>query len=118
VLKGQWCKGPRSLPRARGVIRGALLKLETRWFACILVAFLFLNAVTLTRYPAVGTDEVQFADPAVRFASGLGFTSTAWHGQDSSRFWAGNAPLYSGLLAFWLCAVGCSQFAVRWLNIV
>lgn len=81
-------------------------------------AFLAVNLLTLTRFPSVWVDEIQFADPAVRLASGQGFTSTAWFGQDAHHFFAGNVPLYSGLLGGWLSMVGPGLLAGRIFNLV
>jgi hypothetical protein len=91
---------------------------ETRIVLLVLGLFLLVNGLTLSRYPSVWVDEVQFADPAVSFANGDGFTSTAWFAQDSAAFWAGNVPLYSALLAAWLSGFGTSVVAERTLNLV
>ena len=91
---------------------------EVRALALLLLAFLLVNGLTLSRYPSVWVDEIQFADPAINYASGLGFTSTAWFAQDSTQFWAGNVPLYPMLLAAWLKLWGPTLFAERSLNLV
>jgi hypothetical protein len=91
---------------------------EHRALALLLLAFLAINGLTLSRYPSVWVDEIQFADPAINYASGLGFTSTAWFAQDSTQFWAGNVPLYPMLLAAWLKLWGPTLFAERSLNLV
>jgi len=91
---------------------------EIRILLLLLAAFLLVNGLTLSRYPSVWVDEVQFADPAVSLASGEGFTSTAWFAQHSTQFWAGNVPLYSGLLSVWLRVFGISILAERSLNLV
>jgi len=51
-------------------------------------------------YPVVWTDEAMFADPAVRLATGHGFTSTLWDSDD--RFFTGYPPLYMLVLSAWL----------------
>lgn len=94
------------------------MKRERTGLAILLAFFLLLNGATLSRYPSVWIDEVQFADPATNFASGHGFTSTAWFAQDSSQIWAGNAPLYSTLLAGWLKVLGPGLIQERSFNLV
>lgn len=79
-------------------------------------AVLALNLVTASRYPAVWVDEVQFADPAVNWALGHGFTSSVWVKQGAHETFAGNAPLYPLLLSGWLSLTGVSAVAVRSLN--
>lgn len=91
---------------------------EHRLLVLLLLAFLLINGITLSRYPSVWVDEIQFADPAINYASGLGFTSTAWFAQDSREFWAGNVPLYPMLLAVWLKLWGPTLLAERSLNLV
>lgn len=91
---------------------------EVKVLTLLLAAFLLVNGLTLSRYPSVWVDEVQFADPAVSLASGEGFTSTAWFSQDSAQFWAGNVPLYTGLLSLWLRIFGVGMIAERSLNLV
>lgn len=93
-------------------------KKEVAWFAGLGVFFLALNLVTSTRYPAVWVDEIQFADPAVNLVLHGEFSSSVWIVQNSHEFWAGNAPLYSLLLAQWLRWFGVSAMAVRSLNYV
>lgn len=93
------------------------MKKETRYFLLLLLSYFAVNLLTLTRFPSVWVDEIQFADPAVRLASGQGFTSTAWFAQDSHRFFAGNVPLFSGLLGGWLSLVGPGLLAERLFNI-
>ena len=94
------------------------MKKETRNFFVLLGLFFAVNLLTLTRFPSVWVDEIQFADPAIRLASGLGFTSTAWFGQNSHQFFAGNVPLYSGLLGGWLSLVGPGLVAGRIFNLI
>jgi hypothetical protein len=90
--------------RARAVLAGL----------CFL--FLMLNLGTATHYPAPWVDEIQFADPAINLVLHGHFSSTVWIAQNSSAFWAGNAPLYSLLLAVWLRTTGVSPLSVRSLN--
>jgi hypothetical protein len=91
---------------------------EVLLLALLLACFAAVNVVTLPRYPAAWVDEIQFADPAVNAALGKGFTSTVWIAQTGGEPWAGNAPLYSLLLAGWLRLLGVSEMAVRSLNVV
>jgi hypothetical protein len=81
-------------------------------------AVLALNLLTASRYPAVWVDEVQFADPAVNWVLGNGFTSSVWVKQGAHETFAGNAPLYPLLLSGWLSVTGVSAVAVRSLNYV
>jgi len=90
---------------------------ENRHYVIFLAVWLLANVVTLCRYPSVWVDEIQFADPAVRLATGHGFTSTAWFAQDSTRFFAGNVPLYSALLSGWLSLFGPGLFVERAFNL-
>jgi len=87
-------------------------------YALLAVAAVFLavNLVTASRYPSAWVDEVQFTDPAANLALGHGFTSSVWIVQDSTAFWAGNAPLYSTVLSGWLRLFGFSPLAVRSFN--
>lgn len=80
--------------------------------------FLVANGLTLTSYPSVWVDEVQFADPAVSLVRGEGFTSTAWFAQDSQGFWAGNVPLYTIFLSGWFWLFGVSPAVGRSFNLV
>jgi hypothetical protein len=94
-----------------------VIRSERRRLVLLLAVFLTVNFLTLSRYPSVWVDEIQFADPAVSLASGQGFTSTAWFAQDSSAFFAGNVPLYPFLLSLWLRVFGVSLIAERSLNL-
>jgi hypothetical protein len=49
---------------------------------------------------------------------GQGFTSGAWYAQGYESFWAGNVPLYQGILACWMKWFGTGIVAVRSLNIL
>lgn len=90
-----------------------------RWQAALLLGvFLVFNLATASRYPYAWIDEVMFADPAVNLLAGQGFTSSAWYGQGSGEFFAGNVPLYSGLLFGWMKVFGFSITAVRSLSLV
>jgi hypothetical protein len=83
----------------------------------LLTAFLAVNLFTASRSPVVSLDEVFFADPAINLAMGHGFTSTVWP-QPRGAFFAGNVPLYSWLLSFWIRIFGVNPTAVRSLNYV
>jgi len=67
------------------------------------------------RFPA-WLDEAQFIDPAASRLFGDGFSSTAWPFQTRVEYWAGNAPLYSALLADWMRAVGFGTVEARSFN--
>ena len=81
----------------------------------VLVAF---NLLTATWFPQPWLDEMAYADPAIRFVLGKGFTSAAWPSQGSDAFWASNCPLHEILLIPWLKAFGINLVAVRALNVV
>lgn len=59
-----------------------------------------------------------FADPAISYHLGQGFTSTAWYGQSRGATFAGCPVLYQLLLAGWLKCWGLSITAVRSLGYV
>ena len=82
----------------------------------MLLVFLLLNLVTGSRSPSVWMDEVMYADPAINWLRGDGFTSTAWSVQHGTEFWASNVPLHAVLLRGWLALTGVSALAVRSLN--
>lgn len=93
-------------PRAS---RGRLLLL-----ACALLAvFVAVNLATITRFPIVWQDEVMFTEPAANLALRGAYVSRVWYFDAEQDLWAGNAPLYTLLLAGWLKVFGLSIFAVR-----
>ncbi|MDP3323300.1 MAG: hypothetical protein Q8S71_07120 [Hydrogenophaga sp.] len=61
-------------------------------------------------------DEAQFIDPAINFAEGKGFVSSAWPYQNPDEFFLGNAPLYSFLSGVWFKVVGFGLLQARVLN--
>ena len=91
---------------------------EAAWTGALLALFLLVNLLTAARSPTVWDDEVLIADPAARFLSGHGFTSTAWNVQTSRELWAGTAPLDLWLLVPWIKLWGLSPTAVRSINYV
>ena len=91
---------------------------EILWLGGMTAVFLAVNLLTASRYPLPWVDELQFADAAVNLNLGKGFTSSVWIAQTSDAFWAGNTPLYTGLLSLWLAVFGISAEAVRSLNFV
>lgn len=82
----------------------------------LLAAPVAFFAWTIGNYFAWG-DEAQFVDPAASAHFGQGFTSMAWPYQNSSEFFAGNAPGYSLLLIPWIAAIGFGLDSVRCLNL-
>jgi hypothetical protein len=100
-----------------GLKMPAGIAVEAMWVAALLAIHLLINLATAGWYPSVWVDEIQFADPAINLVSGHGWTSTVWIAQGTQDFWAGNAPLYSCLLASWLDLLGSTdRLAVRALN--
>jgi hypothetical protein len=97
--------------------RAACWRLGLTPLAAVLAAFLAVNLFTAARSPIVLTDEVFFADPAVNFIQGRGFTSTAWS-QPGNEFFAENVPLHSWLLIPWIRAFGVNPTSVRSINYV
>ncbi|MCE9615577.1 MAG: hypothetical protein K8T26_15010 [Lentisphaerae bacterium] len=93
-----------------------LVRNERRIVIVVLAMFVALNMATSTLYPPINADEVLFTDPAINLANGLGFRSTAWYTQPFDAIFAGNAPLYSLLLAAWLRMTAFTPMAVRALN--
>jgi hypothetical protein len=88
-------------------------RLEIAVVVAIAVLFLGINFATCSRFPIVWRDEAYFAEPAVNTNIGLGFTSYANAVQPHGRFWVGNTPLYSMLLAGWLKVFGIGIIQAR-----
>ena len=63
-------------------------------------------------------DEVYFAEPAINFLRGDGYTSSVWNVSQASETHVSTAPAYSSLLIGWLKIFGVSQTAVRVLPLV
>lgn len=85
------------------------------WITMLLV--LGLHAATSEWSPLPWVDEVAYADPAIRFVLGKGFTSTAWASQASTEFWASNSPLHQFLVIPWLWLFDVSAASVRTFNL-
>jgi len=66
----------------------------------------------------VWIDEVYFAEPAINFLRGDGYTSAVWNVSQASATHVSTAPAYSFLLVAWLKLFGVSQPAVRTLPLV
>jgi hypothetical protein len=92
-------------------------KYEWPWVALILFLFLLVNVLTADRYPFPFYDEVLYADPAVNYVTGHGFTA-AMPGKGSSIFYFYNGPAHSALLIPWLKVFGISMRSVRSINFV
>jgi len=73
------------------------------WLALGLYALLL--SMVLTDFRAVMGDEAAYADPALRWCEGRGFTSAAWK-QSPEEFWASNLPLYPLSLIAWVKVTG------------
>ncbi|HEY1791832.1 MAG TPA: hypothetical protein VGG34_02870 [Opitutaceae bacterium] len=80
--------------------------------------FVVLNILTAAWFPPPWRDEVAYADPAIRFVLGKGFTSAAWSSQSANSFWAANSPLHEILLIPWLKLFGVNLVAVRAFDII
>ena len=91
---------------------------EGRWVCGLILVVLAVNLLTGTRCPAVWADEVIYLDPALNLLEGRGFTSSAYYVQPEGEFWAGNVPLYSGLLYVWIGLFGTTILSVRSLDYV
>jgi len=81
-------------------------------FALLLLGF---NLCSSKLYPTSWGDEVMFADPAINFVQGKGFTSTAWF-QSKELTWSGNVPLYASALTPWIKSFGQGLVQVRAFN--
>lgn len=90
---------------------------ETVALASLLGVWLAANLATLGRSPTVWHDEVMFAEPAVRFLSGQGFTATSWPAPAGIPAIL-NGPLYSALLIPWFRLFGVGPVAGRSLGLV
>ncbi len=82
------------------------------------IAALGVNLFTATRSPTAWHDEVYFADPAVHFAMGEGFRTTAWTLVPEGVHWPGLVPAYGYGLGVWLKAFGVGLWQVRALPIL
>lgn len=83
------------------------------WLFAIL--FFIGNLLTSDLYPTCWCDEPMFSDPAIHFAQGKGFVSTAWW-QPKEVTWSGNVPLYDGALSLWVKLFGVGLVRVRAFN--
>ena len=83
-------------------------------FALLLLA---VNLCSSTLYPTSWMDEAMFSDPAINFANGRGFVSTAWW-QSRHLVWSGNVPLYTTMLVPWIKLFGGGLVPVRAFNAV
>lgn len=92
----------------REILAGAML-----WLTVLLA-----NLGTATRSPTAWHDEVYFADPAIHFAEGEGFRTTAWTLVGEDEFWPGLVPAYGFLLGGWFKWVGSGLWQVRALPIL
>jgi len=86
------------------------------WVILALCAFALL--AVLSDFRVVMGDEAAYADPALRWHDGLGFTSIAWE-QASNQLWASNCPLYALVLSGWLTMTGLdSLWGLRALSVL
>ena len=90
---------------------------ETAGAAILIVLFLLVSLVTLTRTPIVYVDEPQYADPAANLYFGRGFTSTLWR-QPPDVFWTGNVPLFQWIQWLFYKVAGFGFFQARLVNLL
>lgn len=90
---------------------------EVRSLGILLACWFAVNLATLERSPTVWHDEVMFAEPAVRFLQGHGFTVTSWPAPAGTPGIL-NGPLHSLLLVPWLAVWGVGPVAARSLGLV
>lgn len=76
------------------------------WLIVLLYAALLLPV--LEDFRVVMGDEAAYADPALRWCEGLGFTSGAWW-QSPGKVWACNFPLHAVVIAAWIKLTGLSS---------
>ena len=74
----------------------------------ILVLYAAVLLPVLEDFRGVMGDEAAYADPALRWCEGQGFTSAAWW-QSPDAFWACNFPLYAVIHAAWVKFTGMSS---------
>ncbi len=74
-----------------------------------------LNLCSAKLYPTSWGDEAMFADPAINFVHGKGFTSTVWW-QSKELTWSGNVPLYAFAMIPWVKSFGQGLVQVRAFN--
>lgn len=81
-----------------------------RWLPSVLLLLFYvaLMLLVLEDFRGVMGDEAAYADPALRWCEGLGFTSAAWW-QSPDAFWAANFPLYAVVSAAWVKFTGMSS---------
>ena len=80
--------------------------------------YVLLLSMMLTDFRAVMGDEAAYADPALRWCEGRGFTSTAWE-QSPGEFWASNLPLYAVSLIAWVKVTGLdSLWGLRFFSLL
>ncbi len=81
-----------------------------RWLPSplLLLFYAALMLLVLEDFRGVMGDEAAYADPALRWCEGRGFTSAAWW-QSPDAFWAANVPLYAVINAAWVKFTGMSS---------
>ncbi|GAB4422680.1 MAG: hypothetical protein OHK0039_38850 [Bacteroidia bacterium] len=84
----------------------------------LLLLFLSVNLLTLTRYPVAWMDEVMFVDPGITLATTGHFRSGVWHWQPADRFFTAYQPLYPLLIGGWVEVWGVGIWQVRTLNLL
>lgn len=94
------------------------LRQELLLLGVLIFGFLAVNVVFASRSPVAWQEEVQLVDPAASYLTGRGFTSSAWIFQHKEETFAGNSPLYSGLLVGWMSVFGLGITSARSLNYV
>jgi hypothetical protein len=85
-----------------------LTRIMSRLALVLLFVYAVLLAPVLTDFRSVMGDEAAYADPALRWAQGLGLTSGAWW-QRPDQLWACNFPLHALTTALWIKLTGWSS---------
>lgn len=83
------------------------------WLIASTSLIFLLNVFTIRLFPLVWQDEVMFTEPAANFARHGYLFSRAWFFDRDTDVWAGNAPLYTILLAPWMKIFGFTPESAR-----
>ena len=91
------------------VFQGFILSINVNRSTLLLIlVYAVLLLPVLDDFRVVMGDEAAYADPALRWCEGFGFTSAAWW-ESPDRFWACNFPLHAVVSAAWVKLTGMSS---------